>query len=134
MEVGLGPGYIVLWGPSSAVRKGHSSPLFRNLWTQAFRVAKRLDGSFGMPVSMKVGLGPGHIMLDEDPAAPKGHSSPRQFSAHVWMDQDATWYGGDIALHADPAPPRKAARHGSPLLFSPYVFWPDGRPSQPYTL
>jgi len=54
-----------------------------------------------MKVGMEVGLGPGHIVLDGDPAPPcqkKGHSSP-QFFAHVlwpngWMDQDATWYGG----------------------------------------
>jgi len=42
-------------------------------------------------------LGPGHIVLDGDPAAlPKKGAGP-QFSAHSsngWMHQDATWYGG----------------------------------------
>jgi len=45
---------------------------------------------------MKLGLGPGHIVLDGDPAPSpqkgEGHRSPH-FSAHVfwpngWMDQD----------------------------------------------
>jgi len=33
---------------------------------------------------MKVGLGTGYTVLDGDPAPPKGHSSPSQFSAHVY--------------------------------------------------
>jgi len=39
-----------------------------------------------MPLGTEVGLGPGHIVLDGDPASPspkKGHSSP-QLSAHVY--------------------------------------------------
>jgi len=40
---------------------------------------------------MQVGLGPGHIVLDGDPAPPppKGHSP--QFSAHICCDQMAAW-------------------------------------------
>ena len=36
-----------------------------------------------MPFGTEVGLGPGHILLDGDPAPPprKGHSSALQFSA-----------------------------------------------------
>jgi len=44
-----------------------------------------------MPLAMEVGLGPGHIVLDWDPAAPqKGGTvaSPHpQFSAHVYCSQ-----------------------------------------------
>jgi len=41
-----------------------------------------------------VGLRPGHIVLNGDPAPPPSGTPP--FSAHVlwpngWMDQDATW-------------------------------------------
>jgi len=42
-----------------------------------------------MLLGTEVGLGPGDIMLDEDPAPPpkkKGHSSPH-FSAHVYCGQ-----------------------------------------------
>jgi len=42
-----------------------------------------------MPFRMAVGLGPGHIALDGDPApAPKGHSPP-QFSVYVYCSQTA---------------------------------------------
>jgi len=62
---------------------------------------------------VKVGLGPGHIVLDGDPA-PKGAHLP-QFSAHVCCCQMAesikTSLGmevglgpGDIVLDGDPAP------------------------------
>ena len=51
-----------------------------------------------MPLGMEVGLGPGHIVLDGDPAAPKkGHSTPLFGPClswpNSWMHQDATWYG-----------------------------------------
>jgi len=75
-------------------------------------------GWIKMPLGTEVGLGPGHIVLDGDPAPSshgKGHSSPphptftiygpRQACVRLngspcllwpngWMDQDATWYGG----------------------------------------
>jgi len=51
-------------------------------------VAIRLDGSICHALGTEVGLGPGHIVLDEDPAPlfpRKGHST--QFSAHVCCGQ-----------------------------------------------
>ena len=74
-------------------------------------------GWIKMPLCTEVGLGPGDIVLDGDPAplSKRGDSSPPQFLAHVlwlnsWMDQDATCtevgHGpGDIVLDGDPAPP-----------------------------
>ena len=51
-----------------------------------------------MKLGVQVGLGPGHIVLDGDPAPPppKGHSHPPIFGPYLlWpnggMDQDATW-------------------------------------------
>jgi len=52
-----------------------------------------------MPFGTEVGLGPGDIVLDGDPAPPKkGHSTLSLFGPYLWcpngwMDQDATWYG-----------------------------------------
>ena len=45
-----------------------------------------------MPLGMEVGLGPGHIVLDVDPAPlpQKGQSVP-QFTAHVSCGQNAGW-------------------------------------------
>ena len=62
----------------------------------------KMAGWTKMPLGMEVGLSPGDIVLDGDPAyLPQkgGHRSRPQFSAHVlwpngWMDQDTTWYRG----------------------------------------
>jgi len=73
-------------------------------------------GWIKMKIGTQVGLGPGHIVLDRDPAcpSPKGHSP--KFSAHIFCDKMAGWikvplikevgFGpGDFVLHGDPAPP-----------------------------
>jgi len=68
-----------------------------------------------MKLGVQVCLGPGHIVLGGDPAAPplKGHSP--QFSAHICCGQMAAWIKmslgkelglgpGDFVLDGDPAP------------------------------
>jgi len=69
-----------------------------------------------MPLGTEVGLGPGDIVLDGDPAPPQKGAHP-QFSAHVYCGQSQTvvyiWIPlgmevglglGDIVLDGDPAP------------------------------
>ena len=77
-----------------------------------------------MPLGTDVGLGPGHIVLHEDPASPppkKGGKAPNfqpmSIVPNGWMDQEATWYGGRLRLKQhcvrrgpDPAPPKKEHR------------------------
>ena len=62
-----------------------------------------------MKLGKEVGLGPGHIVLDEDPAPPKGAQPPIFGPCLLWpnggMDQDGTWHGGDSVLDGDPNPP-----------------------------
>ena len=60
-------------------------------------------GWIKMKLAMQVGIGPGHIVLDGDPAppSPKGHSPPPNFRpisvvANGCMDQDVTWYGARL--------------------------------------
>ena len=89
-----------------------------------------------MPHDTEVGLGPGDIVLDGDPAALKrGHSA--HLSAHVHCGQTvgrikmpvSTKVGlgpGHIVLDEDPAPPKGAQTP----IFSPCLLWPNGRPSQ----
>jgi len=54
-------------------------------------------GRIKMKLGMLVGLGPGHIVLDVDPAPPKGaQPTPQIYSPYLVlqngsMDQDATW-------------------------------------------
>ena len=74
----------------------------------------------------KVGLGPGHIVLDKYSAPPTGAQSPPTFGPCLfwlngWMDQDAIRYElglgpGDIVLHGGPSSPRK---RGTASTFRP---------------
>jgi len=107
-------------------------------------------GWIKMPLGTDVGLGPGHIVLDGDPAPPKKGYSP-QFSAHVccgptaglikmllwsngYIDQDVTGYGGRPRprptlcwMGTDPPPKKKG---GTAPIFGQCLLWPNGRPSQ----
>jgi len=92
-------------------------------------------------IGTKVGLGPGDIALDGNPAPlppKKGHSS--QLSAHVHCGQMAGWIKmalgtevglslGHIVLDGDPAPLQKRGT-ASPPIFGPCLLWPNGCPSQ----
>jgi len=82
-----------------------------------------------MPLGMEVGLGPGDVVLDGDPAPlsrKRGRSHPQIFSpCLLWpdgfMDQDGTWHGGDFVLDGNPvAPPQKGG--GAPFQFSAHKF------------
>ena len=85
-------------------------------------------GWIKVKLGTEVGLGPGHILLDGDPAPPpqKGHSP--QFLSHVCCDQTAGWLKmpvgtevdlgpGHIVLDGDPAPLLKGAQQ--PPSFRP---------------
>jgi len=55
-----------------------------------------------MKLGVQVGLGPGHIVLDGDPAPlPKKGAEPLSplfgpclLRQNGWMDKDGTWHGG----------------------------------------
>jgi len=69
MEVGLGPGHIVLDGEAAPPPKktGYTAPNFRPMSI----VAKRqTDGWIKMPLGTEIGLGPGDIVLDGGPSSP----------------------------------------------------------------
>ena len=88
MELGLGLGDFVLDGDEDLARrsppkKGGGAPQF-----SAHVYCGQTPGWIKRPLGMEVGLGPGHIVLDGDPApSPKRGQSP-QFSAHFycWLD------------------------------------------------
>ena len=81
----------------------------------------QMVGWIKMKVGVEVGLGPGHVVLDGDPApaSPKGHSPPSPILGpcllwpNGWMDHDATWYKGiglgpcHTVLHGDLSPPKE---------------------------
>jgi len=83
-----------------------------------------------MPLGMEVGLRPGDIVLDGDPAPPpqKGSTAAPQFQP-MYCGQTAGWMKmplgrdvglgpGDILLDRDPTPPQK---RGTAPIFGPYV-------------
>jgi len=74
--------HCVRWGPSSPSSKRRRSPLlnFRLMSIAAKRKMAR---------GMEVGLGPGHIVLDGDPAPLPQKGADPQFSAHFYCGQTA---------------------------------------------
>jgi len=69
-----------------------------------------------MELGMQVGFGPGHIVLDGDPAPPPPKGDTTHFSAYICCGQMAGWIKiplgmevglgpGDFVLNVDPAPP-----------------------------
>jgi len=90
-----------------------------------------------MKLGMQIGLGPGHIVLDGDPAPPsqKGDGAAH-FSAHIYCGQMAAWIKmplgmevglgpRDFVLDGDPAPP--LSKNGAePPVFGPYLLCPNG--------
>ena len=94
IQVGLGPGDCVRWGPRSPQKGGTAAPKF-----SAHVYCRQTAGWIKMPLGTEVGLGPADIVLNGDPAPlPKKGTQPSIFGPHLlwpngWMDQDATWYG-----------------------------------------
>jgi len=86
-----------------------------------------------MPLGMKIGLGPGHIVLDKDPAPhPRKGAQPPIFGPRLlWtngcVDQESTWYD-DRPRHG-----QHCARYGpsltpkghNPSTFGPCLLWPN---------
>jgi len=94
-------------------------------------------GWIKMKLGMQVGLGPGHIVLDEDPAPPPQRGTAPQFSAHICCGQMAEWikmpfgrevglYPSNIALDGDPAPSSPKRGQSPPPIFGLCLLWPNG--------
>jgi len=87
---------------------------------------------------MHVGLGPGHVVLDGDPATPPQQGHSHQFSAHVYCDQtvgrikvklgtEVDLGPGDIVLDGNPAALLPLKRgHSTPILAHVYCGQTDG--------
>jgi len=114
--------HCVRWGPSSPTPKGADTQILAHV------SRGQTVGWIKMPLGTEVGLVPGHIVLDVDPAPfPQKRHSP-QFSAHVCCGQMAGWIkmplgteislgSGDIVLYCDQAFPQRS----HPPTFSAYV-------------
>ena len=56
----------------------------------SFPLQGQMVGWIKMKLGVQVGLSPGHIVLDRDPASPPPKGQSPKFSTNGWMDQDAT--------------------------------------------
>jgi len=126
-------GHIVLDGdPALLPKKVGKGP--RPIFGRCY--CGQTAGWIKAPLGMEVGLGPGQVMLDEDPAPPQNAAcTAPQFPVHVCCGQTAGWIKmplgtevglgpGHIVLDGAPAPPGKG--HSSPPLFCPCLLWPNG--------
>jgi len=91
-----------------------------------------------MKLGVEIGLVPGHIVLDGDPAPPPKGAQPPIFGPCLlwpngWLDQDATWYRRWYRGRPRPRPhcvrwgphsPKKKAT--PPAIFGPCLLWPNG--------
>ena len=95
-------------------------------------------GRIKMKLGVLVGRGPGHYVLDGDPASPppNGGRAP-QFSSHICCGQMAAWIKmppgmelglspGDFVLDGDPALPSPKRDRGPSPIFGPFLLWPNG--------
>ena len=124
--------HYVRCGPSSPPQKGGRAPQFL-----AHVCCGQMTAWINLPFDAMVGLGPGNIVLDADPApSPKGHSP--QISAHVCCCQTAGWMKmplgtkvglgpGCIVLHWDPILPPKRGTAPSFRFMSIVAQRLDGR-------
>jgi len=89
-----------------------------------------------MALGMEVGLGPGHIVLDRDPAPPPEKGTDPQFSAHFYcgptagyikmpLDMEVGLGPGQIVLDGDREPPPLKKGPESPI-FGPCLMSPNG--------
>jgi len=86
MEVGLGPGHIVLDGdPAALPKKSRARPQFL-----VHFYCGQSAGCIKMTLCMEVGLSPADFVFDGDSASPEERAQPStQFWAHAYCGQTA---------------------------------------------
>jgi len=73
-------------------------------------------GRIKMKLGMQVGLGPGHIVIDGNPAPPPQRgTAPTQFSVHICCGQMAAWIKMPLDVELGLSPGNFVLRGQSPL-------------------
>ena len=125
VQVGLGPGHIVLRGYAASPPPKEQQPPTQ---FSAHICCGQMAGWIKMPLGLEVGLGPGDFVLDGDPALPsvKREQSPLPIFgpsllwSNGWIDQDGTWHARGprprphCARRAPSSPSKKG--HRPPIL------------------
>ena len=90
-----------------------------------------------MKLGMKVGRGPGQIVLGGDPSLPPLKGSPQIFGPCLlrpkgWMhDEAGTWHGGRpqprrLCVRWEPSPLLPKGGGAPSPIFGPFLLWPNG--------
>jgi len=113
-------------GPSSPPPKRAQPPHF-----SANVYCGQTAGWIKMSLGIEIGLDPGHIVLDGDPAPPEKAAQPPTLRPCLlwpngWTDQDGTWHVGRPRHRPHCARwglgfPKKA----QPQIFCPCLLWPN---------
>jgi len=91
-------------------------------------------GCIKMQLGREVGLGPGDIVLDRDPPAPKGGGTAAQhFAVDVYRGKTAGWIKMSLGMHIDLCLGHIALdgaqltpkRRAQPPIFGPCLLWPN---------
>ena len=94
MEVGLGPGHVVLDGDPSPPHQKGKQPVHVCFGQTAWWIKMPL----GTKVDREVDVGPSDFVIHGDPAPPKGAQppifGPCLLWPNGWMDEDTIWYRG----------------------------------------
>ena len=75
----------------------------------------QMVGRIKMKLGMQVGLGPGHIVLDGDPAPPSPKGNNPQFSAHICCRQMAAWIKMSLGMELGRSAQATLCSMGTPL-------------------
>jgi len=133
MQVGLGPGHIVLNGDPAIPPKGAQPPIFG-------QYLLRPNGCMDQDVTWYGARSrPMRLCVRWEPRSPSqkgGEVEPPIFSAHVHSDQTAGWMklvlgtevglsSGDFVLDGTQPPPQTGTETCSPI-FGPFLLWPNG--------
>ena len=111
--------------------EGHSPPPFK---FSAHVYCDQMTAWIKMSLGMELGLGPGDLVLDGEPAPPPQKGGPNFRPCSLWpngcMDEAGTWHGGRphlrrlcVSWGASPFP--KGGGAPSPI-FGPFLLWPNG--------
>jgi len=78
-----------------------------------------------MKLGTQVGLNPGHIVSDGDPAYPPSKGHTPQFSAHVCCGQMAGWIKMPLGMEVGLIPGDCVTWGPSSPPLGPFILWPN---------
>jgi len=130
VQVGLGPGHIVLDGDRGPLPQRGRAPNFRYMCI----VPKGWMDQYATWYGCRPRLRPHCVRWEPSSPSQKGGTAqtfgPCLLWPNGWMDQDATWYVGRSRprMRCVTWGPSSPSKKGTAPIFGPCLLWPNGRP------